>query len=461
MRAVNPATMPVPVPGQFPIIEHAPPTPFPHVRNLVLTGAAVAAVFLVGFGTWAMLAPLHSAALAPGVVQVETYRKTVQHLEGGIIAQILVRDGDEVKAGQPLVRLDDTKAKTTFAAVHAQLLDAYARRARLIAERDGATGIEYPEALRTASASDPAVAQIVAGQQTIFAARRTLLDSRVSGINERIRQSSEEIRGLQAQDEAARKRLALIEEELNDVRTLLAKGLERKTHLLQLESEQADISGNRGHLAAQIARAQQVIAESQVNIATLRNDSANDVAQQLRDTEEKVSQLEEQRQAAADVLARVEVRAPENGIVTDLRVHTPGGVVKPGDPLLDLVPKGTRMVVNARVRPEDMDLVRAGLPALVRLLAYKQRRTPPVAGTVVYVSADRLIDDRPQGLATPGQPYFLAKVEISDEALKKLPEVELIPGMPTEVMIETGQTTVAAYALSPILDSFDRAFREK
>jgi HlyD family secretion protein len=447
-------------PGQFPIIEHAPPTPFSHVRRLVLTGAIVVAVFLGGFGTWAVLAPLHSAAIAPGVIQVETYRKTVQHLEGGIIVRILVRDGDEVKAGQPLVRLDDTKAKTTFAAVRAQLFDAYARHARLIAERDGADAIQYPEALE-AAASDRAVAQIIAGQQTIFATRRTLLASRIAAIDERIRQSTEEIHGLEAQDEAARKRLALSGEELNDIRMLLAKGLERKSRLLQLESEQAEISGNRGRLAAEIARAQQVIAESQVNIATLKNDSANEVAQQLRDTEEKVSQLEEQRQAAADVLARVEVRSPEEGVVTDLRVHTPGGVVKPGDPLLDLVPKGTRMVVNARVRPEDMDLVRVGLPALVRLLPYKQRRTPPVAGTVVYVSADRLIDERPQGLAAPGQPYFLAKVEISEEGLKKLPDVQLIPGMPTEVMIETGETTVAAYALSPVLDSFDRAFREK
>lgn len=465
MRTVNPLELrrsdSVPVPGHGLIIEHAPQTPYPRVRKLLIAGTAVVGFFVVGLGTWSVLAPLQSAAIAPAVVEVETHRKTVQHLEGGIIASILVKDGDLVTAGQPLVRLDDTKARTAFATVQSQLYDAYARRARLLAERDGLDTINFPETLRAAAEHDSAVAQIVAGQQTIFKARRTLLESKVAAIGERIRQSTEEIRGLQAQDQAAGKRLALVGEELQDVRQLLQKGLERKTRLLQLERDQADAAGNRGQLAAQIARAQQVIAESQINIITLKNDHANEVAQQLRETEEKVSQLEEQRQEAADVLDRVEVRAPEEGIVTNLRVHTPGGVVKPGDPLLDLVPKVDRLVVNARVRPEDMDLVRPGLPALVRLLPYKQRRTPPLAGTVVTVSPDRLIDERPQGYDAPGQPYFLAKVEISDKALKELPDVKLIPGMPAEVMIETGQTTVALYALAPILDSFNRAFREK
>ncbi len=276
-----------------------------------------------------------------------------------------------------------------------------------------------------------------------------------------MRQSSEEIRGIQAQDAAAAKRAAIIVEELRGVNLLVSQGLERKTRLLQLEREQADIEGGRGQYAAQIARAQQMIAESQVNIATLKNDNANEVAQQLRETEEKVAQLEEQRQAAADVLERVEVRAPESGIITDLRVHTPGGVVKPGDALLDLVPRTRQMVVEARVRPEDIDLVHTGLRAWVRVLPYKQRRTPPLDGTVVHVSPDRLIDERPQGREAPGQPYYLAKVAISDAALEAVPEVHLVPGMPTEVTIETGESTVAFYMLSPLLDSFNRAFREK
>lgn len=443
------------------LLEEAPASPLPRIHAPLVAGAAVMAIFVVGFGLWSSFAPLQSAAVASGVVAVESYRKTVQHLEGGIIEQILVKDGDYVTEGQPLMRLDDTRARTAYAAVEGQLWDATAREARLMAERDGKDAITFPAQLLDRADKDATASQIIAGQQTIFAARRTLLESKIAAIRQRIQESKEEIKGLGAQDAAAQTRLNLIAVEISDSRKLLASGLDRKSHLLQLQRDQAEIQGNRGQLSAQIARAQQTIAEAEVDILTLQHDSAAEVAQQLRETEEKVHELREQLQAAADVLSRIEVRAPEAGVVTDLRVHTPGGVVKPGDPLLDLVPKADRMIVKARVRPEDSDSVRVGLPALVRLLPYKQRRTPPVEGKVVYLSADRLIDDRPEAGQPIGQPYYLAKIEIDEAALKKLPEVQLVPGMPAEAMIETGKTTVALYALGPILDSFDRAFREK
>ena len=443
------------------LLEEAPASPMPRIHAPLVAGAAVMAVFVVGFGLWSSFAPLQSAAVASGVVAVESYRKTVQHLEGGIIEQILVKDGDYVTEGQPLVRLDDTRARTSYAAVEGQLWDATAREARLMAERDGKEAITFPPQLLDRANKDATASQVIAGQQTIFAARHTLLESKIAAIRQRIQESKEEIKGLTAQDTAAQTRLNLVAVEISDSRKLLASGLDRKSHLLQLQRDQAEIQGNRGQLSAQIARAQQTIAEAEVDILTLQHDSAAEVAQQLRETEEKVHELREQLQAAADVLSRIEVRAPEAGVVTDLRVHTPGGVVKPGDPLLDLVPKADRMIVKARVRPEDSDSVRVGLPALVRLLPYKQRRTPPVEGTVAYLSADRLVDDRPEAGQPMGQPYYLAKIEIDAAALKKLPEVQLVPGMPAEVMIETGKTTVALYTLSPILDSFDRAFREK
>lgn len=443
------------------LLEEAPASPLSRIRAPLFAGAAVMAVFVVGFGLWASFAPLQSAAVASGVVAVESYRKTVQHLEGGIIDQILVKDGDYVTEGQPLMRLDGTRARTTYAAVQGQLWDATAREARLMAERDGKDSITFPAPLLTSAAQDSTASQVIAGQQTIFAARRTLLDSKIAAIRERIQQSKEEIKGFSAQDAAAQTKLNLIAVEIADSRKLLASGLERKSHLLQLERDQAEMRGNRGQLSAQIARSQQTMAEAEVNILTLQHDSASEVAQQLRETEEKVHELREQLQAAADVMSRIEVRAPEAGVVTDLRVHTPGGVVKPGDPLLDLVPKADRMIIKARVRPEDSDSVRVGLPASVRLLPYKQRRTPPVEGTVVYLSADRLIDDRPEQGQPVGQPYYLAKIEVAEAALQKLPEVQLVPGMPAEVMIKTGKTTVALYALAPLLDCFDRAFREK
>ncbi|HYM03541.1 MAG TPA: HlyD family type I secretion periplasmic adaptor subunit [Stellaceae bacterium] len=453
--------LPAPAAGAGAAHEEIPPTPMPRISRLLTTGAVVMGVFLGGFGTWSAFAPLESAAMAPGVVEVESARKVVQHLECGIISQILVHDGDHVSEGQALVRLDDTKARTSYASVEGQVFDLMARQARLLAERDGKDTIMFPDELAARAAQDSQIGQVVSGQRSILAARRKLLDSKVSAIREKIQQTNEEIRGLHAQDNAVAQKLEFTRAEIEGARKLLDQGLERKPHLLQLQRDQAETEGSRGQIAAQIARAQQTIAESEVNILTLRNDSANEVAQQLRETEGKLHELQEQLRAAADVLSRIEVRAPEAGVVTDLRVHTPGGVVKPGDALLDLIPGADKLIIKARVRPEDTDLVRPGLTAYVRLLPYKQRRTPPIEGKVTYVSADRHVDERPEPGQPAGQSYFQAKIEVSKAALDDLPGVEMIPGMPAEVMIKTGKSTVALYALSPLLDSFDHAFREK
>jgi HlyD family secretion protein len=392
--------------------------------------------------------------MAPGVVESETSRKTIQHFEGGIIGQILVKDGDEVVAGQPLIRLDDTKPRTTLLALQGQLWDVQAREARLVAERDGQANIAYPVALLERRV-EPEIATVLAGQDKIFETRRLLLDSKISQLKQRIAQVQEEIAGYRSQETASRRRIALINEEITGLRELVAKGLERKPRLLALERDLAEIDGRRGELVAQMARAQQTIAESEVVILKEQNDYQNEVAAQLRETQQKIHELSEQIQAAADVLKRIEVRAPEDGVVTDLKVHTLGGVITPGEALMDLVPEQDRLVVTVQVRPEDIDVVRPGLAAQVRLLPYKQRRVPPVDGTVVYVSADRMVDKKTD------RPYFAAKIRLSEAALAEVPEVEPLPGMSAEAMIKTGERSVAAYALSPILDSFHRAFREK
>jgi HlyD family secretion protein len=431
-----------------------PATPLPRMRGLVLAGSALAAVFVFGAGLWAAYAPLESAAHASGVVEVASSRKTVQHLEGGIIGAILVHDGERVVAGQPLIRLDDTKARTMLAALQGQYWDTLASEARLIAERDGADAPVYPAAL-TSRAGEAPIALVLAGQSKIFETRRSLQQSRAELIRQKIAETNAEIVGLRAQESAARERVALINEEIAGIRELLAKGLERKPRLLALQRDLAEIGGKRGETMAAIARAQQTIAEAQVTILNQQNDMQNEVAGALRDAQKKLHELREQIQAASDVLARSEVRAPEDGIVTDLHVHTPGGVVTAGEPLLDLVPPQARLVVSAQIRPEDIDAVRAGLPALVRLTPYKQRRTPLLEGTVDYLSADRLVDKH------TNQPYYAAKIRVDEVKLKELADVEMIPGMPAEVMIKTGKSTVAMYALSPVLDSFHRAFDEK
>jgi HlyD family secretion protein len=431
-----------------------PSTPLRTMRGLVLAGVVCVTVFVFGFGVWSAFAPLEQAAIASGVVEAESSRKTIQHLEGGIIGKILVHDGEAVEPGQVLIRLDDTKPRTTLLALEGQMWDALAAEARLYAERDGADTIHFPEEL-TSRASDPQIALVLAGQEKIFQTRRSLLQSKTELIDKRIAQVKEEIVGLQAQESAARRRIGLIQEELSGLRELVQKGLERKPRLLQLDRDYAEIEGRRGDLIAQIARAQQSIMESQVNVLNLKNDAQNEIAQQLRETQKKIHELQEQIQAARDVLSRIEVKAPEAGIVTDLRVHTPGGVVTAGEPLLDLVPEKDRLIVTVQVKPEDINVVRTGLPAQVRLTPYKMRRTPPLDGVVTYVSADRLVDKR------TNQSYYAAKIRIDEKMLAEMKEVEMVPGMPGEAMIKTGETTVALYGLSPIIDSFHRAFREK
>jgi HlyD family secretion protein len=424
------------------------------MRGLVAAGVGAVGFFVIAGGIWSVFAPLESAAVGAGQVEAESSRKTIQHLEGGIIGQILVKDGDRVVPGQPLLRLDDTKARTALYALRGQYWDAIAREARLLAERDGSDEIRWPETL-VSRRDDAAIQQVMGGQQKIIQTRRSLQKTKTELFQQRIAQVKEEIGGYKSQEVATIRRIALIKEETADLRRLVDKGLERKPRLLQLERDYAEMDGKRGELAAQIARAQQTIAENEVNILNLQNDTQNEVANDLRDTQKKIHELGEQIEAAQAVLTRIDVKAPESGTVTDLKVHTPGGVIQAGEPLMDLVPENDRLIVTVQVKPEDINVLRTGLPAMVRLTPYKQRRTPPIEGTVTYVSADRLIDKK------TNQPYYAVKVRLSEEMLANMPEVEMVPGMPAEAMIKTGETTVALYALSPVLDSFHRAFREK
>ena len=429
-------------------------TPLQAARGIVATGALVAAVFILGLGGWSAYAPLESAAMAPGVVEAMSSRKTVQHLEGGIVGAILVRDGDRVAAGQPLLRLDGTRARTALVALKGQLWDALAGEARLLAERDGLDTVAFPAEL-TARRHERAVAAILAGQSGIFAARRELSASRIGLIEQRVAEVRQEITGLQAQERALDTRLRLSAEAVATVGALVDRGLERRPRLLALQSERADAEGRRGQVIAEIARAEQRIAESRLSVLNLRNDLQSRIVDELRDTQKRIHELQEQTRAAQDVQSRAEVRAPVAGVVTNLRVHTVDGVIGPGAELLDIVPAEDRLIVAARLRPDDIDVVHAGMPAEVRLLPYKQRRIAPLSGTVAYVSADRLTDP------SSGEPYYAAKIAVDERQVQTLDPVAMISGMPAEVQIRTGERTVAMYALAPILDSFNRAFREQ
>lgn len=437
-------------------VGNPPPSasPFRRIRALAASAFAVVGVFVIGFGAWAAYAPLESAAVAGGAIEAESSRKTIQHLEGGIVARILVSDGDEVAIGQPLVILDDTKARAIVQMLQVQLWDAMALEARLVAERDDRRTIAFPKEVTAAARQGQAAADIVAGQLKIFDTRRRLQASRIAIMQQRKTQTEQEIVGLRFEAKAAATRAMIIEREVADVAPLVANQLQTRGRLRQLEREQAEMEGRIGETMAQISRAEQSIGETHATILKLESDNQTEIAQALRDTQAQILQLIERLQAASDVLARTLIRAPQAGTITDLRIHTTGGVIAAGEPLLDLVPSHDRLVVRAQVKPEDIDLVRSGLPARVRLLSYRHRRVPPVDGIVTYVSADRLVDTETK------RGYYTARIRITEASLSAVPDVEIMAGMPVEVLIRTGQFTVAHYALRPVLDSFDRAFRE-
>ena len=435
-------------------LESAPPALCDRLRGVTWTGNLLVGCFVLGLGAWSTFAPLESAAIASGTVESESSRKTIQHLEGGIIREILVADGDVVRAGQTLISLDDTKARAEAQSLQGQLWDATAREARLLAEQRGDERVSFPAKLEMAQSANPSVAAVLAGQQSIFETRRQVFQSQTAVNREKRSQVEKEIEGLRAQEGAASWRIEIVREEVATVATLVSKGLERRPRLLNLQREMADIEGRRGEIVAQISRAGQVINESQATHLKLENDRQNEIAQSLREAQSQIFQIRERLQSADDQLLRTAVKAPEDGVVTDLRIHTPGGVVGAGAPLMDLVPRQVRLIVTARVRPEDIDVVRPGLSADVNLLPYNQRRVPRLKGTVTHVSADRLLDKRTD------QPYYAAKIRVQDPRIAEIDGIRIIPGMPAQVFIKTGRGTVALYALKPLLDSFNNAFYE-
>jgi HlyD family secretion protein len=432
----------------------APPSPYPRIRKLALAGNLVIATFIVGLGGWSVHAPLASAAVAPGVIESETRRKTIQHLEGGIVRLILVRDGDMVRAGEPLIVMDDTRARTQVAVLRDQLADARAREARLGAERADADRIVFPRELLQRVGRDRSVADLVAGQEAQFESRMETHRARRAVIAERIAQIEEEITGLVAQRDAAEERARIAGEEIATVADLVERGLATRPRLMTLHREQAELDGRRGEIEARIWRARQAIGEARAELMTLDSDRRETATRELHETQTRILALLEEIEAAQDRLVRTAVVAPQDGVVSDLRVHTPGGVVQPGEALLDLVPSDDRLVVEARLRPEDVDVVRVGQKAEVQVTAYKARRAPPLPGTVVHVSADRLVDRRTD------QPYYGMRIALDAAALAERADMSLVPGMPVAAFVETGESTVALYALGPLLDTLDRAFRE-
>lgn len=452
--STRPSTPPAPArPRVWEITLEAEPQ-VPSLRRTVVAGLVTVVLAFGGFLGWGFFARLDSAAIAPGVVTVDSHRKTVQHLEGGIVREVLVREGQRVAAGQVLIRLDTTQAEAVLGQVDSQYWAALARAARLRGEQEDRRSLTFLAELLAEAARQRAVAAVLETEQRLFEARWEALDGTIAVQRKRIAQLEEEIVALEAQARATADQLRLTREEMAGVRSLVAKGYERRPRLLELERTVAELEGRLGELKANLAKARQGIAAAELEIINTQNTRRTEIADQLQETQTLLGDLADRRRAALDVLARKEVVAPQDGLVVNLQVHTPGGVILAGMPLMDIVPLNDDLIIEAMVDPADIDVVRVGLPAHVRLTAYKQRQVPMVDGEVIHVSADKITDER------TGKPYFLARVRLAPDALEGLARVELYPGMPAEVVMVTGERRAIDYFISPITDSMNRAFRE-
>ncbi len=434
--------------------EEPPPGNLGSPMGFITFGLWVILIAFGGFGTWAATAPLSSAAIAPGILAVENKRKTVQHLEGGIISAIHVREGDEVAKGDVLLELEPVRAETNLNQVEAEYVVQLARRDRLVAERDGAEDIAFTPYLKE-RAGDPTVASHIDNQAALFRSRRRNLFGQLTVLDEQIARSVEEANGLASRINAEERSLALLREEVRAVKTLFDQGLTPRNRLLAVQREETLISGRVQELQATAAASRRRVAELEQEKLNLVQQYEREVFEDLERVQLSIEDLEIRRTAAEDVVSRIAIRAPEAGEVTGLQVVSTGQVISPGETLMELVPEDN-LIVEALLKPTDIDVVREGMDARIRLSAFNFRTAPPVDARVIHVSADRVTDERSRTSA------YLVQLEFTQSFEEPpLDALELFPGMDAEVMILLGERTLVDYMAQPILDTLNRGFREE
>jgi HlyD family secretion protein/epimerase transport system membrane fusion protein len=408
-----------------------------------------------GFGLWASAVPLASAVVAPGKVTVASKRKLVQHLDGGLVQMFAVKDGDHVNEGDILIQFDASRVKMRFAVARSGYLGASAAEARLLAERDGKTAIDFPAELLGEAARDAEIESMVASQRQIFEARRVEYRGQADILASRIGRLKDAITGYVAELSAADRQLTMARDEQKSLEELFERHYTPRTRVLEVKREVFQLEGTLGRLSSQIAGARKEIGETELNLLQLEKKNKTDVLSELKEMQAKVLDLREQYNASKDEIERTILRAPSSGTVFGSQVHTIGGVVRGGETLLEIVPDHDQLIVEVKLRPQDVDEVAVGQPTEVRFSAFKQRITPTLKGTVSFVSADTINDPR-----NP-EPFYLANIEVDAGELRHLGDQKLQPGMPAEAMIKTGQRTAMAYLLQPLEDSMHRAWREK
>ncbi len=424
------------------------------IRRYMLIAGISVAVLLLGAGGWAATSKLSGAVVGMGTVVVEGNVKRIQHREGGIVGEIRVRDGTRVKAGELLIRLDDTVTRANLAMVSMQIDQLTARSMRLRAERDKADAVMVPEELK-ARLDQPEIADYVQSERALFVARRETIEGQKAQLQQRIGQLQQEADGLTARRSAKDDELRLIEKELAGISTLHEKGLMPFSRLAELQRVRAQLSGERGQLTAEIARAATRRTETELQILQFDYDRRSEVLTELRDVDNKLAALTEQQVAAKDQLKRVDLLAPQDGIVHELAVHTVGGVISPGDTIMQVVPVDDNLIVEVKVQPADIDQLHIGQDVVLRFSAFNQRTTPEIAGAIMTIAAN--LSNNPQ----TGEVWFSARIKIPKPAFERLGELTLHAGMPVEAYIQTGERTALSYLVKPLSDQITRAMREE
>lgn len=425
------------------------------VRTYILAGLVVVFVMLGGFAVWAARTQLSGAVLASGVVSVESQVKKVQHPHGGVVAEIFVKSGSKVAAGDLLIRLDETVTRANLQMITKQLDELIARANRLEAERDGRVALDTPAPL-AARQSDEDVSKILSGETTLFLSRRDSREGQKSQLRERVGQLRDEATGIKGQITAKAQELQLIERELQGIEDLERKQLVTTMRVMQLRREAARLGGEKGQLEAMLAQTRGRITETELQILRIDQDFRTEIAQELRDNHARQAELVERRIAAEDQLKRIEIRSPQDGIVHELAQHTVGGVINPSETIMRIVPEDEPLIVEAKVEPQDIDQVLNGdRKAYLRFAAFDHQQTPEVEGRVKGISADLSVDQM------TGRTYYLVRVSLSKEELAKLEGKALVPGMPADVHIRTQDRTALSYLLKPFQDQMAKAFRER
>lgn len=437
---------------------HPAPTPAPRpqwsARGSVLLGLVALAVLIGGFGLWSISARIAGAVVASGQIEVEQRRQIVQHPDGGVVASILVRDGQTVSAGEPLIKLDGTLLETELAIVEGQYFEILARRGRLEAERADRPEIAFPESLVTAARNRLELAELMGGQRSLFEARLETLSQSLGQLAKQAEQVRAQIDGINAQNKALGQQREFIAQELRDQHTLLKKGLAQAPRVLALEREAARLDGLLGEATANRARAETQLAEIDLSRLERTASYREEAETELRDLGYRELELAERRRSLNEQIARLEIRAPVSGVVQESQVTTPRSVIRAAEPILYIIPQDRPLVVAARIATINIDEVRPGQSVVLRFSSFSSRTTPEIDGVLSRVSPDTLIDPATH------VPYYRAEVAIPPQERAKLSGLELIPGMPVEVYVQTGERSPLAYLMKPLSDYFTRAFRE-